>query len=71
MSCAAGINEYISGVICFEETLFHKTTDGRPFAELLLSQGIIPGIKVDKGVMPIAGTDKETVTQVPQILWGT
>ena len=60
----AGLNEYISGVICFEETLFHKTTDGRPFTELLLSQGIIPGIKVDKGVVPIAGTDKETVTQV-------
>ena len=59
----AGLNEYISGVICYEETLFHKTADGKPFTELLLEQGIIPGIKVDKGVVPIAGTDKETVTQ--------
>jgi len=58
-----GLNQYISGVICYEETLFHKTSAGQPFTELLLSQGIVPGIKVDKGVVPIAGTDKETVTQ--------
>lgn len=59
----AGLNEYISGVICFEETLFHSTSAGVPFTEVLSSQGIIPGIKVDKGVVPIGGTDKETVTQ--------
>jgi fructose-bisphosphate aldolase, class I len=57
------LNEYISGVICYEETLFHKCADGRSFVDVLTSQGIIPGIKVDKGVVPIAGTDKETVTQ--------
>lgn len=58
-----GLGQYISGAITFEETLFHKTTDGRPFVDVLKAQGIIPGIKVDKGVVPIPGTDGETVTQ--------
>lgn len=60
---APGIEEHISGVICFEETLFHSTADGTPFVELLKSRGIIPGIKVDKGVKPLYGTNGETVTQ--------
>lgn len=102
-----GLNEYISGVILYEETLYQKADDGTPFVELLKSQNIIPGIKVracvtketmccasggfpgsqgpffwyhaaqslikinptknlvqvDKGVVPLAGTDGETVTQ--------
>mmetsp|Transcript_68885 Transcript_68885/g.190692 ORF Transcript_68885/g.190692 Transcript_68885/m.190692 type:complete len:358 (-) Transcript_68885:271-1344(-) len=58
-----GLGEYISGAICFEETLFHKAADGTPFCELLKKQGIVPGIKVDKGVVPLPGTDGETVTQ--------
>src|SRR5690554_4166081 len=41
-----GIEQHISGVICFEETLLHSTADGTPFVELLKSRGIIPGIKV-------------------------
>jgi fructose-bisphosphate aldolase class I len=60
---AEGIEEYISGVILYEETLFDKAEDGTPLVELLLSKGIIPGIKVDMGVMPLYGTDGETVTQ--------
>lgn len=59
----AGLGEYISGAIVFEETLFHKTDDGTPFSEVLKKQGIIPGIKVDKGTVELAGTDGETVTQ--------
>jgi fructose-bisphosphate aldolase class I len=59
---AQGLGQYISGVICFEETLFHKTADGTPFVDVLKKQGIVVGIKVDKGVMEIAGTDGETVT---------
>jgi len=55
-----GIEKYISGVIMFEETLFQKTSDGRPFADLLRSKGIIVGVKVDKGLKPLPGTDGET-----------
>lgn len=58
-----GIEEYISGVILYEETLFQNSTDGTPLVEILNSKGIIPGIKVDKGVKELAGTPGETVTQ--------
>jgi len=58
-----GLGDYISGCILFEETLFHKAEDGTPFVELLKRAGIVPGIKVDKGVVPLGGTDGETVTQ--------
>jgi fructose-bisphosphate aldolase class I len=59
----AGLNEYISSAIVFEETLFHKATDGTPFVEVLKKQNILTGIKVDKGTVIIAGTDGETNTQ--------
>ena len=58
-----GIGEYISGVITFEETLYQKAADGTPFVDVMKKQGMIPGIKVDKGVQPLFGTDGETVTQ--------
>jgi fructose-bisphosphate aldolase class I len=41
-----GIEQYISGVILFEETLFSNAEDGTPLVEILKSKGIIPGIKV-------------------------
>ena len=53
----------ISGVILFHETLYQKANDGTPFVKVLQDQGIIPGIKVDKGVVPLAGTAGETTTQ--------
>ena len=49
-----GIEQYIGGVILFDETLRQKAQDGTPFAELLLSRGIVPGIKVDKGAKDLA-----------------
>lgn len=58
-----GIQEHISGVILFEETLGQSDDNGTLFSEVLKSKGIIPGIKVDKGVKPLAGTNGETVTQ--------
>ena len=58
-----GMEEFISGVILFEETLFQKTQDGTPFSSLLNSKGAIPGIKVDKGAKPLAGAPGETVTE--------
>lgn len=41
-----GIEQYISGVILFEETLYQTADDGTPFVDILKSKGIIPGIKV-------------------------
>lgn len=58
-----GIENYISGVILFKETLSHKTKDGVPLVKVLLDKGIIPGIKVDAGTADLPGTDKETATQ--------
>lgn len=55
--------ENISGVIMFHETFYQKTKDGVPFVKVLQDKGIIPGIKVDKGVVPLAGTDDECTTQ--------
>jgi len=53
----------ISGVILYEETLYQKTADGKPFTQLLTEQGIVIGIKVDKGLKPLPGTDGEMVCQ--------
>lgn len=55
--------KYISGVILYEETLFQKTKDGKPFVDVLNALNIVPGIKVDLGVKEIYGTDGEQTTQ--------
>ncbi|KAG2607150.1 fructose-bisphosphate aldolase 5, cytosolic-like [Panicum virgatum] len=60
---APGAFDYLSGVILFEETLYQKTSDGTPFVDLLVAGGVVPGIKVDKGTVEIAGTNGETTTQ--------
>uniref|UniRef100_A0A8D8PTJ1 Fructose-bisphosphate aldolase n=1 Tax=Cacopsylla melanoneura TaxID=428564 RepID=A0A8D8PTJ1_9HEMI len=57
------IGDNISGVILFHETLYQKADDGTPFVELLKQRGIIPGIKVDKGVVPLMGSEDECTTQ--------
>jgi len=49
--------------ILFEETLYQSSSTGTPFVKLLQGKGIIPGIKVDRGVVPLKGTDGETTTQ--------
>jgi len=58
-----GLENHISGVIMFEETLDQKGKDGINFVELLKSKNIIPGIKVDKGVVILGGTNEENATQ--------
>lgn len=58
-----GVEDYISGVILFDETIRQSTADGTPFPQLLALKGIIPGIKVDKGAKPLALTDRETITE--------
>jgi fructose-bisphosphate aldolase class I len=59
----AGAEEFISGVILFDETIRQQALDGTPFPQLLESKGIIPGIKVDHGAKPLALADGETVTE--------
>jgi len=58
-----GAEEFISGVILFDETLRQSTRDGVPFSQHLKSQGVIPGIKVDAGAKPLAGHPGEKVTE--------
>lgn len=57
------VSNYISGVIFFDETFYQKTDDGTLFTQVLKNRGIIPGIKVDKGLVPLSGTNGETTTQ--------
>src|SRR5881296_905106 len=59
----AGVGEFVSGVILFDETIRQKTHDGRAFVEALEEQGIIPGIKVDKGTKSMANFPGEKVTE--------
>jgi len=58
-----GGNDYISGMILFDETMRQKTADGTPFPEAMIKQGIMPGIKVDTGAKDLAGHPGEKVTE--------
>lgn len=57
------VAQNIGGVILFHETLYQKADDGTPFVKMIQDLGILPGIKVDKGVVPLAGTVNECTTQ--------
>ncbi len=57
------LNEHISGAILFDETIRQSTKDGVPFATYMADNGMIPGIKVDKGTHPLAGFPGELVTE--------
>ncbi|KAJ8364337.1 hypothetical protein SKAU_G00131680 [Synaphobranchus kaupii] len=57
------IDSCIGGVIFFHETLYQKSDDGIPFPKLIKDRDMVVGIKVDKGVVPLAGTNGETTTQ--------
>ncbi|KAJ3686025.1 hypothetical protein LUZ61_015189 [Rhynchospora tenuis] len=58
-----GLGEFISGAILFEETLYQSTTDGKKFVDCLRDQKIMPGIKVDKGLVPLPGSNNESWCQ--------
>jgi fructose-bisphosphate aldolase, class I len=58
-----GVEEAISGVILFDETIRTAASDGTPFPQLLAKKGIMPGIKVDKGPVDISGFPGEVVTE--------
>jgi fructose-bisphosphate aldolase class I len=58
-----GAEDYISGVILYDETIRQSAADGTPFPKLLESKGVIPGIKVDQGAKPLALAEGETITE--------
>jgi fructose-bisphosphate aldolase class I len=57
------MQNYISGVILFEETLYQDAADGTPLVKLIAEAGAVPGIKVDKGAKPLPGFPGETITE--------
>src|SRR3954462_13690539 len=57
------LNEHISGAILYDETIRQSTKAGVPFTKVMNDNGIIPGIKVDKGPQPLAGFPGEVVTE--------
>jgi fructose-bisphosphate aldolase, class I len=59
---ASGFEDYIGGVILYDETIRQSAHDGTPFAALLASKGVVPGIKVDTGAKPLALRPEEVVT---------
>src|SRR5262245_48453061 len=59
----SGVGDFISGVILFDETIRQKASDGTPLPKILEKEGIIPGIKVDKGTTPLAKSPNELVTE--------
>jgi fructose-bisphosphate aldolase, class I len=58
-----GVEEYVSAVILFDETIRQSSANGTPFPKLLESKGVIPGIKVDKGAKPLPLAEGETITE--------
>ncbi len=60
---AEGIEQYLSGIILFSETLLEKGNDKKLFTESLLARGIVPGVKVDLGTEPISTSPQELITQ--------
>jgi len=57
------IKDFISGIILFDETIKQTASNGKTISKILSDQGIIPGIKVDKGVKPLALSNDEKITE--------
>src|SRR5215467_575480 len=57
------MRDYISGVILYDETIRQRAKDGTPLVDLITAAGAVPGIKVDMGAKPLAGSPGETVTE--------
>jgi fructose-bisphosphate aldolase, class I len=58
-----GVSEFISGVILQDETIHQENDQGTRLPDLLVGQGIMPGIKVDHGAKPLGGSPKERITE--------
>lgn len=63
LATAPDIESYINGIILFEETLDHKDQKGQTIPQILTKKGILPGIKVDKGLIPLVNSANEKITQ--------
>lgn len=63
MFTTPGVTDYISGAILYDETIRQRTQDGRPFPQVLAEQGIIPGIKADTGLIPLASYPDEQIAK--------
>ncbi len=63
LATTSGLGEYINGVILYEETFDNKNAAGESVPDLFMAQGILPGIKVDKGLIDLPNTEGEKVTQ--------
>jgi len=57
------MKDHISGVILYDETIRQKAKDGTPLVDIIKASGALPGIKVDSGAKPLAGSPGETVTE--------
>lgn len=60
---APGLGDFVSGVILYDETIRQQANDGTPFAQLLAQRGIVPGVKVDKGLVLLPGKAPDNFTQ--------
>ncbi len=60
---SSAMKDFIGGVILFDETIRQKSTLGPSIPELITKHGAVPGIKVDKGAKPLAGSSDETITE--------
>ena len=60
---ASGLKDNIGGVILFDETLRQNAKDGTPLIDIMNAAGALPGIKVDKGLIPISDGSDEVITQ--------
>jgi fructose-bisphosphate aldolase class I len=60
---AAGLSQFISGMILYDETIKQATKDGVPFPQVLQKNGILAGIKVDTGAKDLAGMTGEKITE--------
>lgn len=63
------LSRYISGVILHHETIYQKTSKDVEFVELLRQKNIVAGVKVDRGLVPLFGTEDEKTTQGLDDLW--
>ena len=62
-SASEAMSKYVSGVILFDETLRQKGKNGTPLVEIIAKSGAVPGIKVDNGAKPLAGSPGESITE--------
>lgn len=58
-----GLGDYVSGVILFAETLSQQSDDGKPLPSVAASQGVVPGVKVDKGKGPMVNAPGDEITE--------